>query len=216
MNIAKTCLFGGTLVSAGLVSAANAQAFNFLNSDSAYGFAESAAIVVAYSGDDFAYKDTAVPAPNIDLSVSVDGSGGALTATTTRSNTSITSETTWDGNGPAGEAYAIALLTQVFSVSEDAQIIFSWDFAPLANEAQFLALSLRGLTFGNLLSIPNDAVSGSAVVDVFAGEEYIFIGDLAGFTNTAGRSFVNAQLVPTPGAAAIIGFAGLAASRRRR
>jgi len=221
---------------AGLVLAAahtNAQSFNYqLNSPNGED-PSSSRVFVADSGTNV--LDSVVDRPG-DQNHAVSGFGSDAASTSTDSLTRL--EATWDGTptsvGDVGLAGGLSL--QNFTVSDSYTLRFSWDLAgtdfndntifppnpissrPLLRLAAYDQIS--GEFFDTVLETRVDATNptGSADIVVELGEIYqltLFLGYLQHFEPDK-TSFVQAELIPAPGAAGLLGIAGIAAARRRR
>jgi MYXO-CTERM domain-containing protein len=82
---------------------------------------------------------------------------------------------------------------------------------------------LNGLVDGNDDGAGGIGTSDIDVASLVAGTQYFIVtsgfaaGDAGAFTNSVrGQGTATFGLIPTPGAAAVLGLAGLAATRRRR
>jgi len=214
MNLSKT-LFGGALACAGLT--ANAQQFIYSATDTS-GAYSSFAYSYAYGGT----TDISYDSGNLNTaSGAYSAYFGGLDTSTSQTATSMNVQGTWDGTGIAAYGYGGNLLQQFFTVSQDAQLLISWDFSGTDLFAQALVLEDPGLgSIFTLDGLAGDPAAGSTTIDVVAGQQYgLVMGLNAGFFpfyfDTA-TQFINVQLVPAPGAVALFGGAGLLAARRRR
>lgn len=215
----KAALFGGALMAAGM--SANAQSFIYLDSGlgGAYpSFAQS----VAYGGfGDVAYA----PDPLNTMDSAYNAYTGTTTMSTTQTANNMTASGSWDGSGVLGYGYGIAQFQQFFMVgSNDLELLIEWDVSGTDAYASSIVLETAGGTtvfaFDPLFG--GDPLVGSATVPLQAGVEYAYLGGLVAggagpfiFSSTD-TQFVSATLIPAPGAAGLLGIAGLAATRRRR
>jgi len=225
MSVTKTCLFGGALMAAGMT--ANAQQFviNDFDVTGAYpSFAQSRA-----SGDINPYGDVAYAYTGGGLdtySTAYDPGFGTGTFSTTVNSNLMRADGQWAGDGTTGYGYGISRIQAFFQVSQDADLIVSWDFSNTDNYATAVVLEeVGGATLVDVQGLAGAPAIGTQTVSLQAGVDYAFIGGLFGnagfgsfgpFIFDSNVKFVQAELVPAPGAMGLLGFAGLAATRRRR
>jgi len=205
----------------------NAQQFVFSDYDvtGAYpAFAQSRA-----TGDPAPYGDTAYQGidGNLDTySTAYDAYNGTGTFSTSQSSNLLRAEGQWAGDGSDGFGYGISRIQAFFQVSQDADLIVSWDFSNTDNYATAIVLEdASGTAILDVQGLAGAPAIGSQTVALTAGVDYAFIGGLFGnsgfgafgpFIFDTGLKFVEAELVPAPGAMGLLGIAGLAATRRRR
>ena len=220
MSFTKSCLFGGALLTAGMT--ANAQQFiiNTTDSTGAYPtFAQSAA-----EGDPAPYGDYVyAPSPLNTSSTAYTAANGTSTFSTSETSNTLRAEASWDGTGSAGYGYGFNNIQAFFQVSQDADLVLSWDVSGTDGfVSAFVIEDVSGATLLDVDPLGGDALSGSETVSLTAGTDYAFIGGMTNsgfgpFITTANETqFIQAQLVPAPGAMGLLGVAGLAATRRRR
>ncbi len=228
MSLMKTCLFGGTLIAAGL-HATEAQAQSFVNSGgvaaNAYGY--------DYVSGDYQAASTI----GFDASPANAGSIGLADGSS--------ASWSWDANAgrwdvavskATADAYANAYLASIFTVSSNLQLEISWDFrnADMSDTftsefAWFLFESDDASFTGDELidgvdpdsaplGTPSSGLFGTSVIQLDATKTYQLALDLFTTVGTPGGQdgFISARVVPTPGAFAVLGCAGVLASRRRR
>jgi MYXO-CTERM domain-containing protein len=224
MNTAQKCLFGGALMAAGV---ANAQSFVFQDSanlpDGYGGYASFSSF--AYLVDQFAGAYNVAYAPD---SLTTNLSTQYLDLSTTQSSNLLRIGGTWNGTpyvGPYGVddfGYGGGFIQQFFEVDQDADLIISWDVSATdLFTSAFVLTAPDGSTIFELDNLGTDPAAGSAVVSLVAGQQYGAVLQLQNgffpfFEVADVEAFISAELVPAPGAAGLIGLAGLAATRRRR
>ena len=220
MSFTKSCLFGGALLTAGMT--ANAQQFiiNANDSTGAYpSFAQSQA-----NGDPAPYGDYVyAPAPLNTSSTAYTAAYGTNTFSTSETSNTLRAEAIWDGAGSAGFGYGFNNIQAFFQVSQDADLVLSWDVSGTDGFVSAIVIEdASGTTLLDVDPLAGDALSGSETVSLTAGTDYAFIGGMTNggfgpFIEVANETqFIQAQLVPAPGAMGLLGVAGLAATRRRR
>lgn len=219
----KACLFGGTLVSAGIT--------NTLNAAPQFQWGQNNA-AVAYA---------AYGSPNLD-SFSGTGNGSILAVRESSgygygySQPTIDSKAyaAWDENGHAagtiangynfatldnsGPGYAMGgvPITHAFAVSEDAWLDIAWNFAN-ATQASLSIIDLT--TMATLFSISQGSDGTDSIV-LNAGGQYslVYLQTASSFTNGPQTNTHQLSLreIPAPGAAALLALAGFSSARRRR
>ncbi len=200
----KRSLFGGALLAAGVVTAAHGQNFAFQNS---YSYV---AAFDAYDYSPFSYQYYA-GAGFHSVSASVDNAGSDIVASATQiSNSSRSSAKNYLGGGINFYSY--------FTVDNNGLANISWDFS--ADEGaggQWIDsfLAINDLTTGGTVFITdlNNPI-GSTQVNLDVQHQYYLQGVTVAW-NGAGTSNFNVT-IPAPGAAGLLGIAGLVAGRRRR
>ncbi|MEO0632023.1 MAG: hypothetical protein AAFY46_15060 [Planctomycetota bacterium] len=210
MNKTSKTLFGGALLSAGMVANASAQSFTLPGNIPPY----ADTVVQAYVYD--YYTIGTVGGYNVNggfgdsYSVSVaEGSGmGAIDANSLSASADAGGVTDYFGFALGG-AYGY------LGVTEDASLELAWDFSAEGAGGPLGNITVVDWSAGGVLVFETDAfTAGTASVPLLAGVNYgITVLANAGPGATA---FATATLVPAPASAAIMGLAGLAAVRRRR
>jgi len=231
MQIAKAGLFGGTLLAAGLSSAANAQQFDF-----AYElFGGYTSFVQAYAYDGVSYGDLGPSAysfgpasalvsatKNYSGFTSAASVGATVLSASADNRNAVLAGDPILGFQPASFGVAYAYVVQ----SVDTDILIEWDFS---NEDPngfsptnpfFGDINIVNFTDGvtefqiDFQLDPLAPSSGSLTITLEAGKAY-------GLTVDAGAAqggFASASItaIPTPGAIGLLAAAGLASTRRRR
>lgn len=232
MTRKTACLFGGTLVSAGLAST-HAEAQSFQNTGGV------AANAYAYSYDPYVYVSSSSNGFNTDPagsgSISLDDGSTA----------------SWSWDAPAGR-WDIALdrtgngiettanLVSIFNVADNYTLTISWDFTnadlstPFTSEFTWSLFESEDASFtpderidavfaDNLdLGTPSSLIGlvGSTTIQLDAGMTYQLALDLFADSSSAlaQSGFVSVALgpVPSPGALLMLGAGGCLAARRRR
>ena len=221
MQISKTALFGGALMAAGISSTANvASAQSMLLQDSgAYGTSTfySFSRVRAYGafglGNYSNISNYATPGADLTQSISAYGT----TANAISNSQLLRVDGTWDGTStPLGYGYGGGFLQQFWTMSDDAVLRITWDVTDTDSFGDIIFFIDNG---ANTINIdPGTDGTGSIDIAVTTGVEYgINIGMDEVFLLSAGvTSFIQLEVIPAPGAAALASLAGLAAVRRRR
>lgn len=216
-----TCLFGGALLSAGLTTQ-DAAAQSFTNEGSV-----GSAYAYDYANYDFA-SDSTLGFVNDPVA-----SGSIIFGSTTAS---------WSWDAPAGSwavdfdqgstaISAYASIASFFSISAAYDIEITWDITNIGFiggwqvfESDDLIFTtderIDGVGVGVSFGTPSEPIglAGTATVSLVPGKFYQLGLDLFGNDGapSVGTGSITAQLIPAPGAAATLAFAGLAATRRRR
>lgn len=227
-------LFGGALVSAGIVAAASGQSFNNTPGTfaSAYGYDYASYV---YLGSYSAGQSTD---PTGSGSVTMpDGSTASFAWDAPAGSWSVSLAQSPDVVPPYTAVYAS--IASIFTVSAAYDLTISWDFSAFEqgpvgpNAAWFLLASsdasftpdelIDGVDADEAIGTPADGVgpTGTWTVQLQPGIFYQLALDLFAEATPRGATFassgfINAQLVPAPGGVALVGLAGLAAARRRR
>lgn len=196
----KRSLFGGALLSAGLTAGiANAQNFSFQNT-----LAESGAIEYATSTSDFDYFSGAGP-----FSIASSAYGNSDGFVGYGYGRIYGSSTAIDAFGQAsnGGGYGYAVFSY-FQVDQNVNAQVSWDFSGFDG-----TLTIYDVT-GGFATIFNDGgnITGLTSLPLVAGNQYALQGYALAFDGTSNWHVA----IPTPGAAGLLGIAGLVAGRRRR
>jgi hypothetical protein len=214
-NSMKACLFGGTLLAAGI---ANAQEFIIAGTDTT-GAYPTFAVSQGYGGSSqVAYG----PGSLNTSSVGTTGLTGTTSMSTIQTSTLLRAEGSWDGAGSLGYGYGLARFQVFFQVSQNADLVISWDVTATDAYASSIVLEdVSGATLFVFDGLSGDPLSGTATISLQAGVDYVYLGGLVRsgfgpFIFGQGTKFVQAELIPAPGAFALLGLAGLAGSRRRR
>ena len=218
MKSSNICLFGGALMAAGM--SAQAQSFIYADTDTTATYS-SFAYSAAYGGAlDVAYR----PASLDTFSYGYSYYTGGTTMTTSQTATSMGTTGSWDGYGYLGYGYGTSVMQQYFQVSADAQLLIEWDVSGTDGYAGTVVFEDISGTPLFVWSGLTDPLSGSALVDVYAGVDYGLLFGLydvaSGFGpyifSSTETQYINVTLVPAPGAAMLLGLGGLATTRRRR
>lgn len=210
MNIAKTCIFGGTLLAAGV---ANAE-FDVDTNKAGFGVT-SGADAYAYRfdvGGGFANDAANGPGSgNTDITASLTGDSGATTSASVLLNETILSASATKTDN-AGFAFFDTITT--FDVDSDVSVTVNWAADLSIGQRVFEILDLdAGISVFNYQT-QADPSSGSTTLTLNDDTDYQFVALLRSFDGDGGASF--SVVIPAPGSAAILGLAGIAAARRRR
>lgn len=225
MKVTKLCLFGGTLVSAGVaMQAAAAPTFEFIDGGylNGYSYVSSSFVAAGYVTYDpfleYAFDGylVEVQAAGDDLNATYTSDFGGSSATTIRTDSLLRVEQTWDGSNYWG--YAGAIIQQFFTVAEDTVLEFTWDFSG-TDFWPNTAFILTEVSTGELeyTYVDEDNPAGRVTVDLEAGVEYALVVDGGTpFVKNTELQWMQARLIPAPGTAGLLALGGLAAVRRRR
>lgn len=211
-NMKKAALFGGTLMAAGLSAQAQPE-FTLPGNVPPY----NDTALDAYVYDYYAIGTTALGGYvlNSGFGTSYSYSNAYGSASASISSTLLTANADASGNTDQ-YGFVFATAYGYLGVTEDAQIRFTWDFRSAGSD---FGPDSTGVLFeftsgGTELFQAAPGTAGTQLVDVFAGDQYaLFLRAVAGQDDTA---FARAELIPSPGAAALLGLAGVAGLRRRR
>jgi len=209
MNTTTKTLFGGALLTAGM-SMASAQSFTLPGNIPPY----SDTIVQAYVYDFYTIGNVGGYNLNGGFgdSYSVNTAYGNGSASITANSLSASS----DGNGNTdflGGAFAQAY--GYLSVTQDAALNVAWDFTGEGGFGPLGNITIVDWTNGGVLVFETSAfTAGSDSIALQAGINYGI--NLTATSAPDTSAFASAVLVPAPGAAALLGLAGVAAVRRRR
>lgn len=203
-SMAQRSLFGGALVSAGLVSAqAPAQSFNISRgSGNAY--------AIEYAGpssdfdNTFNYGPFAVQSNAISEGISV-GAYASGNATMIRASAFINDQTGLGGRAFGGCSYTY------FTVDQDLTAAVNWDWTQVGSYGDAY---LTDLSTGQLLLDTSGHTFGSQPLSLLSGHDYVVRG-VAGVLGGTRHSFWEVS-IPAPGTLGLLAAAGMVASRRRR
>ncbi|MEO1534101.1 MAG: hypothetical protein AAFS11_00880, partial [Planctomycetota bacterium] len=202
-------LFGGALLSAGMAADASAQSFTLPGNpkgndtfwSTSYYYADNS-FASGYSNANGGFGD------------GFDGVGAEVSIEATQLFA------TADGAGlqdPNDVAYTLAQSYAFVSVTGDGLLDLAWDFTAEGTRGfivpgRVLIVDLSG---PSVIIFETDQFSaGTGLVPVFAGNTYaIWVVASASRGETA---FATVTLIPAPASVALIGFAGLVATRRHR
>lgn len=196
----KACLFGGTLLAAGLGAEARA--------DPTIDFSLTTAYVRAYDlgtgQSDWDFFNSSgfflVSASAGDQAASVEGASSFL---------SLHSQ-----SAGAGGAYALAVQS-TFTVTGDTTAVVKWDFSGETRWDAGAFIIVDTDTNLELINVDfNSANPGHQPISLLAGGHYRATG-YAYATDGGGESYVTLA-IPTPGSVALLGAGGLLTARRRR
>ncbi len=196
------CLFGGTMLAAGLVSGpVSAQTFSFVYSD---------AYMAAFDTSDHDPYDYLILRDSGFLSGGVFNTAGS--ANVELSPYSITTDAT--SSDVNGLAYA-GIFGSFFSPTADATLYISWDFSASVN-----APGGSGLVIvdpgGDVIFFANTSNPvGNAQVPIYAGIGNYDLQGLVVVDNADGTSWYSV-VIPAPSSGALLALGGLIAMRRRR
>ncbi|MEM9167672.1 MAG: PEP-CTERM sorting domain-containing protein [Planctomycetota bacterium] len=220
MHTYQKALFGGALMSAGMV--ANAQTFNFLDTDVTGSF-NSYSYLVDVNDGGYGYTNSILVAP---AALSQSRSGDTDLNIVQSSNL-LRVDGTWSGNPANPYGYAGASLQQFFTTSADAVLRVSWDVSGTdAYAGAFIIEDASGSVLFQFDGLGGDPLAGTVDVPVSAGTTYAAILQLgtpgfftqltSPFLFNTDTQFIQAALIPAPASLALLGLGGLAATRRRR
>ncbi|MFG0326900.1 MAG: PEP-CTERM sorting domain-containing protein [Phycisphaerales bacterium JB037] len=203
----KLCLFGGTLVAAGLSGAASAQAEFGISYVEA---ARAQTYTYAFGGDE--EQGFGLSGPFSFSAAYRDGSASAFA-----SATEVRVEAT-DGDEIAG---ALASIEEMrFSVTEATVALLTWDAStPHAGGYMELRDLSTGIFLVGVNLGPTQSAGGSLNIPLNPGVMYrINFSIQAGqvLTGDSASSGFISLVVPAPSSAALLGLGGLLAARRRR
>lgn len=223
---AAVALFGGALFAAGV---AHAQELEFASNGGGY-FASTYTTAIGYDGltnyvyeQNISYSPSEIAAPVFAADGGWTG-GASITATQMTAVAYAGSTALGDYANARGIAYAYV------QQSADTQVRFDWDFSneipgedPYFSFIQVFDFTNGVLAFSvDVTGDPASAFAGSAVITLEAGVGYgitlssdIF-EDAALGTAANGVATASLTVIPAPGAAGLLGVAGLVAARRRR
>ena len=226
-SVRLVSLFGGTLLSAGLIASADVRAA----SDQDFSLAPYGSNTERSSGSSFAFggqlETVYTPSgsgPFTTGSSGTDSVWGTALASTAVSSACLEAYTLWSGGGTSGYGYALSDVVQWFEVGEDAILTITWQSARSSgvDSNLWFALNRAGGATGiePIAAFDSVTASGSISLVVEAGVLYQGLLGAGGVSmDLAGvASFVRFELsaIPSPGACAVLGVAGLGAVRRRR
>lgn len=210
MNKTTKTLFGGALLSAGMVANASAQSFTQPGNIPPY----ADDFTTGYVYDYYTIGNVGGQTLNggFGSSYSVSTSAGSATGSITSTELSASADGFGNTDG-AGGAFADAY--GYLSVTQDAQLDLAWDFTGEGAFGPLGSIQIVDWSAGGVLVFETSAfTAGTDSVDLFAGTNYgILVRATAGQETSA---FATATLIPAPASAALLGLGGLAAIRRRR
>ena len=224
MKVSKTALFGGAIMAAGIAQTAAAQTMTLQDSgtyagSTFYSFSRVSSFI-AYGGSGATNTISNYTSPGADLDQNLNYNG--LDVNAVNNNTVLRIDSTWDGTGGfytfggyyAG--YGGAFLQQFFTVDSDATLRITWDVTDTDSFGDNIFVIEDGVAIENF--DPGTAGSGTLDIAATAGVEYGINFDIEGpfFFTPGTTSFIQLEVIPAPGTAALAGLAGLAAVRRRR
>jgi hypothetical protein len=221
MKMYQKALFGGALMAAGMT--ANAQSFLIADDgqlNDAYGVPQTYPSFAYSLNSDTGNYDIAYAAGGAIADTSLSDAG--LDLSTSVSSNELRVDGEWDGNTAYGSrGFGTAVIQAFFQVDQAAPLELEWDTS-----------STDGFVSSFILTAPDgsvlldfdgfvDPATGLESVNLSPGVDYTAIlsfsnGFPAFFTVPNEPSFISATLIPSPGAAGLLGLAGLAAVRRRR
>ncbi|GJM19655.1 MAG: hypothetical protein DHS20C14_18680 [Phycisphaeraceae bacterium] len=223
-NAMKTCLFGGTLFAAGVAGQADAQITFELNVGGAYPTSFTTGYAYGLLSQYVSYSPGTSPvAPALAIGYGYVGYGYVSAGSMYATSYSYGSVNYGSGyQNAVGQAYAY------FSVATPTDVTISWDFSNEfgagSNYAFFSDISLTDWTNGGvgIFAVdpsldPLTPLTGSTTISLSAGINYSLLLEASTGANT-GSAWAHAVFtkVPTPASAAVLGLAGLVATRRRR
>ncbi len=208
-NVTKT-LFGGALMAAGMTAHAQTFIYQDSSSDNAY---SSIAYSYAYGG---AYDFAARPAALNTFSSGFLPVTGTTTMSTSQTSTSMGVSASWAGDGSYGFGGGNANLVQFFEVSADGSINVSWDVSGTDGWGFAFIDVYNGANLFLWDGIGGDPLTGSVDVPVTAGTEYGIRIYVFPYIYDANSTKSVVATIPSAGSVAVLGLAGLTATRRRR
>ncbi|MEM7623187.1 MAG: hypothetical protein AAF235_08270 [Planctomycetota bacterium] len=210
MDKTTKTLFGGALLSAGMVANASAQSFTLPGNIPPYADTVTQAYVYDY------YTFGLIGGYNVN-----GGFGDSYSA----SNAYGSASASIDANSLSASADAAGVTDYLgfafgsaygyLSVDQDTSLDLAWDFSAEGAGGPLGNITIVDWSAGGALVFETDAfTAGTASVPLLAGTNYgITVLANAGPGATA---FGTATLIPAPASAALLGLGGLAAARRRR
>ncbi|RMH24513.1 MAG: hypothetical protein D6693_09860 [Planctomycetota bacterium] len=222
MLSSQRALFGGALLAAGLTGQAHGQ-FLYQNQD-ATGTFQSYAYSYAFGG----LRDTAYRPSALNTYSYSPGAAGysASTFTTFQDGRTMGTTATLSPNATS-VGYGTSRVQQFFRVAQNQQLTIEWDIRGTDQFVSgFVLETLSGVQLFTLnpAGAGSDPPQGVVTVNLFAGVDYTaffgFRDQASGFgpflTAPGFTNFIQMSVTPTPGAAGLLGMAGLVAFRRRR
>lgn len=211
-------LFGGALLAAGVT--ANAQQFILQDSSSDGAYTSFAYLVDI---DSNAYNIAYAPE---SLNTSLSGSYAEYS--TTQSSNLLRIDAQYDGTSPSGQAYGGGAFQQYFRVTEDSDLVVSWNLSGTDGfNTAFIVEDASGAFLFNIFNIDGAITgSGSTTLRLSAGVDYqatlgFFQPTITGstffpFLSSTEVQFIQTELIPAPATAGLMGLAGVMVTRRRR
>lgn len=198
---ASNLLFGGTLVLAGVPAAA--QEFILFDEGPNDGLGSYAYAYVAIDDPDspLAYLDAADDtSPLLATITGTSAAYGTSTVTASSNAYSIGVSSEWDGNGAYGYAYNEADVFQYFQVTEDGDLTIEWDFRGVSpGGAIFVERVSEGGGFPLFfldLELGGGQQTGTAMIPVNTGQDYLVGALLSGAVQQSGLRFARVTLGP--------------------
>jgi len=197
----KACLFGGTLMFAGL---GHGQTWNLVDDPNNY---ETYAFASDYQSYQIGYSQGFTG--TFEHVYTTAGARAIL-------SDSLASAYAFSTKGGFPPSYAQADVEFDFTVDSDLSVILSWDIPGGSDGTSLTQLRLIDETNQQtLFTLFNPGSNGTAERSVFAGVEYRIEISTFNFGDV-GSALLTAELVPTPGVAGLLAAAGLAGTVRRR
>ncbi|MEL6795217.1 MAG: hypothetical protein AAFO89_00175 [Planctomycetota bacterium] len=210
MDKTTKTLFGGALLSAGMVANASAQSFTLPGNVPPYADTVTEAVVYDYYtiGTVGGYNVNGGFGDSYSVSITEGSAMGSIDANNLSASADAAGVTDYLGFA-FGRAYGY------LGVTEDADLNLAWDFTAEGGGGPLGNITIVDWSAGGVLVFETDAfTAGSATVPLLAGVNYGIA--LVANAGPGATAFATADLVPAPASAALLGFGGLAAARRRR
>ncbi|MEO1130995.1 MAG: hypothetical protein AAFX05_14985 [Planctomycetota bacterium] len=213
----KACLFGGTLLTAGL-SADVAEAASFSIGTNSHGlFATPGPYAYAYTLDGgFAYSsDTGAASGPTTAYANIVGTASSNTSSIVLSSTELTASNTKSA-GTVGFNYTSTYTA--FTIDTSTSVLASWSTdtgISLSNRVFRIRDTDSNTVVFDYQSLPfAQQAGGSTNLLLNAGTNYEFEHAFRSLNGNGGGTF--SLQIPSPGVASLLGVAGLGALRRRR
>ncbi|MFG0326898.1 MAG: hypothetical protein ACF8SC_06485 [Phycisphaerales bacterium JB037] len=203
----KACLFGGTLVAAGLSGAAGAQQGTF---SSPFTYTASSYVYSLRFGSG---TDNQPPGQGFfDLGASVAGASASAFARPREMRIEV-------GDGDEQESASGEIRLTSFGVTADTTASVLWDSLGVNISGSFLITdTATQATIASGTVGPNPSPTGSMDFQLFAGSTYALEMQLQTLnlsSDSAASGFIS-FVAPAPPSAALLGLGGLLTARRRR